>query len=162
MDDGSAAEHREKLPGLVDAQVALLPENRGFSAAVNHGIALAPADHDIVVLNSDVVAEPGWLARLQYVAYGSPRIGIAGPKLLYPDRRIQSAGSYRNLDAPEWFDHRYRFRDANDPQANLQLGVLGTTGACMYLKRAMLDEVGGVRRGLRDGLRGHGPVPARL
>ena len=36
-----------------------------------------------------------------------------GGKLLYPDDRIQFAGSVRNLDAPEWFDHRYRLKPAN-------------------------------------------------
>ncbi|HEY7074260.1 MAG TPA: glycosyltransferase [Solirubrobacteraceae bacterium] len=147
VDDGSPPDVQQRLGRLADARVELMPENRGFAAAANRGIAVAAPDHDVVVLNSDVVAERGWLARLQYVAYGRPEIGIAGPRLLYPDRRVQSAGSFRNLAAPEWFDHRYRFRDAGDEQANIQLPVLGTTGACMYLKRALLDEVGGFDEG---------------
>jgi GT2 family glycosyltransferase len=142
VDDGSPPEYQRRLGDLVDACVELLAENGGFAVAVNRGIALAPAGHDVVVLNSDVVAEPGWLERLQYAAYFRPGVGIAGPKLLYPDRRIQSAGSYRNLAAPDWFDHRYRFRDEREEQASIQLPVLATTGACMYLKRALLDAVG--------------------
>jgi GT2 family glycosyltransferase len=125
-----------------DAEVVVLERNSGFAAAANAGIARAPHDQDVVVLNSDVVAKPGWLERLQYLAYREERIGIVGPKLLYPDGRIQSAGSFRNQGAPEWFDHRYRFRDGADPQANIRLPVLGTTGACMYLRREFLDEVG--------------------
>jgi glycosyltransferase involved in cell wall biosynthesis len=97
----------------------------------------------VVVLNSDVIARPAWLERLQYAAYREEHIGIAGPKLLYPDERIQSAGSMRNPGAPEWFDHRYRFKDSAHPEANIPLPVLGTTGACMYLRRDFLDEVGG-------------------
>ena len=142
VDDGSAPEHTERVRAIEGAEIVVLPENRGFAAAANAGIAKAPADHDVIVINSDVVARPAWLERLQYLAYRDDRIGIAGPKLLYPDHRIQSAGSYRNLGAPEWFDHRYRFKDETHPEANIPLTVLGTTGACMYLKREMLDEIG--------------------
>ena len=66
---------------------------------------------DVVVLNSDVIAERDWLESLQYAA--STRmddVGIVGAKLLYPDGRIQFGGTVRNLGAPEWFDHRYRFK----------------------------------------------------
>ena len=134
--------HAERLRAFGGAEVVVLPENRGFAAACNAGIARAPATHDVLVINSDVVAKPGWLERLQYGAHRGDRIGIAGPKLLYPDQRIQSAGSYRNLGAPEWFDHRYRFKDSTHPEANIALPLLGTTGACMYLRREMLDEIG--------------------
>jgi GT2 family glycosyltransferase len=142
VDDGSVAEHQSRLRSLRGARVELLGANGGFSAAVNHGLDRVPAGDDVVVLNSDVVAERGWLERLQYTAYREERIGIVGPKLLYADRRIQSAGSYRNLGAPQWFDHRYRFKDANHPEANIIAPVLGTTGACMYVKRVALDSIG--------------------
>lgn len=144
VDDASPdPAHVARLRAFDGAEVVVLPENGGFARAANAGIARAPRHHDVVVVNSDVLARPAWLPRLQYAAYRDPRIGIAGPKLLYPDQRIQSAGSYRNLGHPEWFDHRYRFRDTTDPQANIALPLLGTTGACMYLRRDFLDEVGG-------------------
>jgi GT2 family glycosyltransferase len=142
VDDGSDAAHQERLRRLRGARVELLGENVGFARAVNRGLALAPPGDDLVVLNSDVIAERGWLERLQYIAHREERIGIVGPKLLYADRRIQSAGSYRNLGAPEWFDHRYRFKEASHPEANLIAPVLGTTGACMYIKRAAFDAIG--------------------
>ncbi len=142
VDDGSEPRHQDRLRGLRGARVELLAENRGFAGAVNRGLELTAPQDDVVILNSDVVAERGWLERLQYTAYREPRIGIVGPKLLYADRRIQSAGSYRNLGAPEWFDHRYRFKEATHPEANLIAPVIGTTGACMYVKREALDEIG--------------------
>ena len=143
VDDGSPdPAQRARLRSIAGARVVLRGENRGFAATTNAGIALAPPGDDVVVLNSDVVARPGWLERLQRAAYLHDATGIAGPKLLYPDGRIQSAGSYRNLGAPEWFDHRHRFKEAHDLQAEIAVPVLGTTGACMYLKRAMVDEIG--------------------
>ena len=142
VDDGSPPEHHAGLRAVRGATVDLLPENRGFAGAVNRGLELVPGGDDVVILNSDVIAERGWLDRLQYTAYRDPEIGIVGPKLLYADRRIQSAGSHRNLGAPEWFDHRYRFKEASHPEANIVTPVLGTTGACLYVKRAALDAVG--------------------
>jgi GT2 family glycosyltransferase len=143
VDDGSAPEHQQRLRGLRGARVELAERNAGFAATANRGIALAAPGDDVVVMNSDVIAQRGWLERLQYTAYRAEEIGIVGPKLLYPDRRIQSAGSYRNLGAPEWFDHRYRFKDTTHPEANIMTPVLGVTGACMYVKRSALDVLGG-------------------
>jgi len=143
VDDASPdPSHREALRVLAGTDVVVLDRNVGFAGAANVGIARARPDEDVVVLNSDVVARRAWLERLQHAAYAHERIGIAGPKLVYPDQRIQSAGSFRHLDQPEWFDHRYRFYDAAHPPANIPMPLLGTTGAAMYLRADMLAEVG--------------------
>jgi glycosyltransferase involved in cell wall biosynthesis len=102
----------------------------------------APPDQDVVILNSDMIARPGWLASLQYVASPKDRIGIVGAKLIYPDGRIQFAGTVRNLGAPEWFDHRYRFQRMDWGPANVMQPALAVTGACMYIRREVLDELG--------------------
>ena len=64
----------------------------------------------MVVLNSDMRPLPSWLECLQYAARGSDDVGIVGAQLQYPDGRIQFGGIVRNLDPPQWFDHRYRFK----------------------------------------------------
>ena len=48
----------------------------------------------------------------------------------------------RNLGAPVWFDHRFRFKPASYGPANITVPVLAVTGACMYVKRAVLDAIG--------------------
>jgi glycosyltransferase involved in cell wall biosynthesis len=95
-----------------------------------------------VLLNSDTVARPGWLATLQYATADEPNVGIVGAKLLYPDGRIQFGGTIRNSGAPEWFDHRFRFHRGEYGPANIAHPVLAVTGACMYLTRQCLDEIG--------------------
>jgi glycosyltransferase involved in cell wall biosynthesis len=115
--------------------------NTGFAANANRGMARAGRD-DVVLLNNDTIASPGWLEQLQFDAYSGPDIGIVGPKLLYPDGTIQSAGSHRNLGAPEWFDHRYRFRPRDFGPAGIRGDMLAMTGAAMYLKRTTLDAIG--------------------
>jgi GT2 family glycosyltransferase len=141
-DDGSPPADRERLTRELrgKAEVILGERQAGFAANANRGLCAATGD--VVLLNSDVIAHKGWLERLQYWAYRVDRHGIVGPKLLYPDHRIQSAGSYRNLGAPEWFDHRYRFAAAEHGPANEPWPALAMTGACLYVKRAVLDDIG--------------------
>ena len=70
------------------------------------------------------------------------RSGSSAAKLLYPDNRIQYAGTVRNLGAPEWFDHRYRFKPADCGPGQRRRPVLAVTGACMYIKRELIDRIG--------------------
>jgi GT2 family glycosyltransferase/glycosyltransferase involved in cell wall biosynthesis len=141
-DDGSPASDQERLQrelaGL--AEVVLGERQAGFATNANRGLRIATGD--VVLLNNDVIAHKGWLERLQYWAYRVPRHGMVGPKLLYPDNRIQSAGSMRNPGAPEWFDHRYRFTPSDHGPANVPWPALGMTGACIYVKRAVIEEIG--------------------
>ena len=152
VDDASPAEDQRRLrEELKDAELIVAPENAGYAAAVNLGIERSRPDEDVVVLNSDVIAHPHWLARLQEAVHDEQEIGIAGPRLLYDDGRIQSGGSYRNVAAPEWFDHRYRFRAADFGPAQIDTNVIAVTGAAMYVKRDLLDQIGGMDEGYAMG-----------
>jgi GT2 family glycosyltransferase len=118
---------------------------------VNRGIELAGDGHDIVVMNNDVAAHAGWLEALQHTAADQVQAGVIGPMLLYPDGRIQAAGAHRNLGAPEWFDHRYRFTPARFGPALVEWDALAVTGACMYVRRELIDEIGPMDDGYRMG-----------
>lgn len=145
VDDYCQPDHSLKLKELASEQVSIIfrKKNGGFAKAVNTGLRAANKKHDVILVNSDIVAHAGWVEGLQYGAYEfGTDVGIVGPKLLYPDGRIQSAGSYRNTDNPIWFDHYYRFQDANYGPANVPHYCLATTGACMYVKREFLEYVG--------------------
>ena len=143
-DDASPAPHPEELKRALEgmAEVILAEENGGFAVNANRAMRAARPGDDIVLLNSDVVALPGWLEALQHLAHGADDVGFVGPKLLYPDRTIQSAGSHRNLGAPEWFDHRYRFRAPDHAPANVTAPCVAITGACIYAKRSTIDAIG--------------------
>jgi len=141
-DDASPnLEHRRRLAShLRGAELIQGTEQLGFARNANRG--LRQATGDVVLLNSDIVAHRGWLETLQQAAYVRDDIGMATPKLLYPDGRIQSAGSHRNVGAPEWFDHRYRFQEANYGPANVPAPVLAATGAALYVKRSTISRIG--------------------
>ena len=148
VDDGSEPDHRERLTELSgpDVRLELAPDNRGYAASVNRGLAHAGHGHDVVVLNNDVIAHRGWLEALQHAAYWD-HAGVVGPMLVYPDGRIQAAGAYRNLGASEWFDHRYRFKRPAHGPANVADRALAVTGACMYLRRELVDALGPLDEG---------------
>ncbi len=141
-DDASGDEHVTALRRIAGIEVLAADRNAGFSANVNRGLRAADPHHDVVLLNSDVVPLRDWLACLQQAASADPRIGIVGAKLLYPDKRIQYGGTIRNRRAPEWFDHRYRFKPADWGPAGIAGPTLAATGAAMYIKREVLDQVG--------------------
>jgi GT2 family glycosyltransferase/glycosyltransferase involved in cell wall biosynthesis len=141
VDDCSGPEHRAALEGIEGAEVIFGEANVGFAANVNRGMRVA--EGDVVLLNSDIVALDGWLECLQYAAYQlDARVGVVGGRLMYSDGRIQSAGSYRPPAAPEWFDHRYRFRLSDFGPANVTWPALAVTGACLYIRREVVDRVG--------------------
>ncbi len=142
-DDSSGPEHVSALRQIKGVDIVVESErNTGFAANVNRGLRASADDRDVVVLNSDMQALPNWLQCLQYAAHRDEDIGIVGAQLLYPDGRIQFGGTIRNRDAPEWFDHRYRFKPADwGPAA--QIGpALAVTGACMYVRRELLERIG--------------------
>jgi GT2 family glycosyltransferase len=141
-DDASGPEHVAALRAIDGIRVIEGNANVGFAANANRGIAASAPDSDVVVLNSDVIARPGWLESLQYATSRADEVGVVGAKLLYGDGRIQFAGTVRNLDAPEWFDHRYRFRAGSFGPANVPMPALAISGACMYLTRQLLQRIG--------------------
>lgn len=145
-DDNSSAEHVARLERIQEIELVRGAENLGFAANVNRGLRETDPGRDVVLLNSDMEARPGWLAALQYAAQ-QDEVGIVGAKLLYPDGRIQHAGAARNLGALEWFDHRYRFKPASWGPAAVPGYVLAVTGACMYVRRRTIERVGPLDEG---------------
>ncbi len=141
-DDCSGPEHVAALRQIKGVELVLGTENVGFTANANRGLRASDPERDVVLLNSDMEALPGWLAGLQYAATRQPDAGIVGARLLYPDGRIQFAGTVRNLGAPEWFDHRHRFKPADWGPAWLTGPTLAVTGACMYVRRELIERIG--------------------
>src|SRR6202008_2786203 len=63
-------------------------ENTGFGTGSNAGMRIASGDW-FLLLNSDAWATEGALERLVAFAEAHPEAAVVGPKLRYPDGRLQ-------------------------------------------------------------------------
>lgn len=142
-DDASKSqEHHSYLNRIEREGVIVLRnrENAGFARNVNSALSIV-RDEDFVLLNSDTEPEGFWLEALQYGCYASSS-GIVGAKLLYPDRRIQHAGVYRNPGAPDWFNHYHKGLSEFHGPACVPSYQLAVTGACLYVAARAYRKLG--------------------
>lgn len=146
IDDFCAPDVQSQLKRLEsDSVKVILKESRqGFASTVNAGMRLAK--YDVVLLNSDIVALPGWLDALQYSAYArDPKIGLVSGKLIYPKGKIQYGGTYHaRRFAPQWFSHLYVGSSPLRPLANVPTYNFGISGACMYVTSEAHAVLGGL------------------
>jgi GT2 family glycosyltransferase len=144
VDDYCQEENSKKLRALSNDRIRVIfkEQRLGFAGTVNAGMALAR--HDIVLLNSDIVAKPGWLEALQYSAYAiDPAIGLVSPKLIYPNGRIQYGGTYyARLLAPQWFGHFNVGSPATTRAANVATYNRSISGACVYITTEAYAKLG--------------------
>lgn len=141
-DDASGHAHLQRIRRIKGITVVAGDRNRGFAANANRAIRATNASRDAVLLNSDMKARRHWLAALQYASRMSDDVGIVGAKLVYPSGRIQFGGTIRNAHAGGCFDHRHRGKPWRWGPANVAGDSLAVCGACMYVRRELIDRVG--------------------
>ena len=122
-------------------------EGTGFnySALNNFGARFAQGEYLLLLNNDTEVITPRWLEEMVMFAQ-QERIGCVGAKLLYPDDTIQHAGlgfGYLTLAA-----HMHKNFPVVNPGYMGRLiyahDVYGVTGACLMIRRALYEEVGGL------------------
>ncbi len=117
-------------------------ENLGFVRGNN--IALAQiTEGDVVLLNNDMVIEQkDWLTILNKVAYERDNVGIVGCRLINDKGQLLHAGTYIY---PETFWGQQiggGQKDINQYTGNRE--VEGIVFACAYIKREVLEKLGGL------------------
>ena len=144
----------------VPAGVEVLTNDRPlpFAANVNRGTAATTGEY-VLVANPDVVPEAGAVAALVGFADAHPRAGFVGPLVFWPDGRWQPTlrrfptvlGTFwrrtplRLLRRP--YEHQtshYGTRPDEPVQGDWLLG-----GACVLMRRTMLEALGGWDPGYR-------------
>ncbi|HXC99539.1 MAG TPA: glycoside hydrolase family 99-like domain-containing protein, partial [Verrucomicrobiae bacterium] len=122
------------------------PENRGFSKACNQG-ARAAAGRHLLFLNNDTDVQPGWLEPLVETLDVDERVSAVGSKLLFPDRSIQHAGvavlEDRQLPDPLVARHIHYRKPENAPEVNQPQTLQALTAACLLIRKAAFEKVGG-------------------
>jgi GT2 family glycosyltransferase len=135
--DGSVAFVEENFP---EVRLLRLPENLGFSAAVNAGIRAAEADL-IVLLNNDTEVDSGWLETLVRAADEHPEAGFFASKLVdFRDRRLlDGAGdALRRSGLP----YRLGHGEVDRGQFEREAFVFSACAAAALYRRSVFEEIG--------------------
>jgi GT2 family glycosyltransferase len=123
-----------------EVRTVALPENRGFSGAVNAGIESSGAEF-VVLLNNDTEQEPGWLAALVHAAERRPEAGLFASKLVdFEDRRLlDGAGdALRKNGLP----YRLGHGEVDRGQFGREEFVFSACAAAALYRRSIFEEVG--------------------
>jgi GT2 family glycosyltransferase len=116
------------------------PVNLGMAGSANRARREA-SGRLLVTLHDDATIEPGWAEALVEAAERHPRAGAIGSKVLFPDGRLQSAGSIlwrSGVTTPPWSGQA---PDESEIDAARPVDYCGT---CALLVRAeVFDAIGG-------------------
>jgi GT2 family glycosyltransferase len=142
------------VPDGVDAVHNASP--LGFAANVNRGVALTSAEL-VLSANPDAIPEPGAVAALSAFMAAHARCGIAGPRMVFPDgtwqpsrRRFPTVTGTIVRRTPLRLVLRQRHHyhlDESPPNEPVEADWM--LGGFLLLRRAMLDELGGLDEGFR-------------
>ena len=141
VDNGSSDGSADMAEREFRCRVIRNPENRGFCAANNQGIAAAHGEF-VALLNNDAEAEPEWLGALYRACTLRPDVGMAASKVLVWEdpRRIDKAG---HLIFPDGQNRGRGSGELDQGQYDRQEAVLWPDGSAAMYRKEMLDQIGG-------------------
>ncbi len=152
--DGTVEMLRAEFPSV---RVIANTENVGFTRANNQALAIAQGRY-LFLLNPDTELHPGALQTLYDYAEAHPHVGILGPQLFYGDGTPQSSrrrfptlatAFLESTKLQQWFPRnralvRYYMLDTPDDATQ---EVDWITGAAMFVRRAVYEQIGGLDEG---------------
>ena len=151
VDDGSgddtAGAVRDRFPPVL---VLRHEAAQGFTASANDGLRCARGDV-LLLLNSDTEADEHALPRLVGAFASEPRLGVAAPRLLNPDRSPQWSGGASPTLAwlfllasglPAALHRVPGYRRVRPVRSETGGRLDWVTGAAMAIRRRAWDEVG--------------------
>jgi O-antigen biosynthesis protein len=122
------------------ARVLSSEVNLGFSGGNNRAARHARGEY-LVLLNDDTEVEPRWLEALVEAADAHPYAGAVGSRMLFPDGRLQEAGS------AIWSDGTTSPRGRGLPPGSRAFSALEPVDYCsassLLVRRRTWDAVGG-------------------
>jgi N-acetylglucosaminyl-diphospho-decaprenol L-rhamnosyltransferase len=146
--DGTLQLVRERFPDLTLVE----QENRGLAYGWNTGIARTSGRY-VLLLNSDAWLDDGALATLVAFADAHPEAAVVGPRLRYPDGRLQR--SVRGFPTLWRLATEFLFLRKLAPRSRVMNSFYGAgfghdavydaevlMGAVWLVRRAAIDEVG--------------------
>lgn len=139
VDDCSTDNTHEILQQVSGIIITRNEENSGFIASCNHGAKKAQGKY-VLFLNNDTKVTENWLDELVQTYTNFTNVGMVGAKLLYPDGRLQEAGSIVWQDGSAW--NYGRLSDPKLPQFCYAREVDYCSGACIIIEKTFFDSLG--------------------
>ncbi|NBT13101.1 MAG: glycosyltransferase family 2 protein [Planctomycetia bacterium] len=127
--------------------ITVLRDDSPFNYSRLNNTAVRQSLGEVVcLLNDDIeVLSPGWLRELVSLAI-RPETGAVGARLWYPDGTLQHGGVIIGIGGVAGHAHPRieRGQPGYFSRAVLQQELSAVTGACLAVRRAVYDEVGGL------------------
>jgi O-antigen biosynthesis protein len=140
VDNASTDETADLLSRLGGAVVIRNATNLGFTMALNIGAKAARGEY-LLFVNNDAVLGPETIQHLLKTVRRSSAIGAVGGKLVYPDGRLQEAGSIIWADGS--CDAYGRGGDPAAPEFNFEREVDFCSAALLITPRPVFERLGG-------------------
>jgi len=140
VDNASTDETVDLLARIGGATVIRNSSNLGFTVAINIGAKAARGEF-ILFVNNDATLEPGAIRHMVNTARRSRSIAAVGGKLVYPDGRLQEAGSVIWSDGScAAYGHG---GDPAAPEYNFERQVDFCSAALLLTRREVFEDLGG-------------------
>jgi GT2 family glycosyltransferase/glycosyltransferase involved in cell wall biosynthesis len=140
VDDGSDEVSRAIVGRVAGTQIVRHDTRKGFVAACNAGAAQARGAF-LLFVNNDTYVQPAWLDELAGTFSLFADAGAVGAALIFPDGRLQEAGSI------VWNDggalNIGRGQDPDDPDFCFARTVDYCSAACLMIRADMFRRLGG-------------------
>lgn len=157
--DNASADGSAEMVAREFTWVALIANNQnlGFAAANNQAIAKCKGNY-ILLLNPDTEVRPGAIKTLLEFFNSHERAGVVAPQLLNTDRSIQRSCRrfptfkgmlFELLGFSRMFPDKAEFREYKmlDWNHDDEREVDQPEGACLMIRREVIDEVGTLDEG---------------
>jgi glycosyltransferase involved in cell wall biosynthesis len=130
-----------------EARIRIVRDDRPFNYSALNNAAAKLAQGEIVgLLNNDLeVISPEWLSEMVSIAL-QPRVGAVGARLWYPNNTLQHGGVLLGIRGVAGHAHYRldRHHHGYIGRAALISSFSAVTAACMVIRKAVYDEVGGL------------------
>ncbi len=140
-------EYYKKIQQNANIQVVTYEGEFNYSKINNLGVEHAKGEYILLLNNDTKVISLDWIEEL--LMYAQRRdVGAVGAKLYYEDRTIQHAGVVLGLGQHRTAGHSHYRVSSNNLGYMGRLcyaqNVMAVTGACLMMKKALFQELGGL------------------
>jgi GT2 family glycosyltransferase len=137
-DDASTEAGCERLATVPNLVLLRQDTNQGFLRTCNAAFLHCRGDY-VLLLNNDAQVQPGAIDALVAALDADPGIAAAGPKILYPDGRLQEAGCFLRPNGESGMVGL--FADPEEEGYCYDRDVAYCSGAALLLRRSAVGAV---------------------